>query len=462
MSDGSRHYPDWLFIEYPSRRTICGMVVYGEADRPRVVAHGFTRTHPFAAVIERYAGTVHYLLEDSNVRWESWDAVVALGDPNLFAKHVRVLQIGGYPDGHTPQTYDSAALTMADNVGTEIEVPDDLPDDLRELVKRSLLPFVDPGVHRRRIAPYRLAAGSSVDVYRPLLRDLDGYAFAALYRPPRGLYECLYLPESVVDIAPWLLYAFRRWSEELPDVFPSQPDWTSDSIWMTALELSAQADVTAKRAEEARVIAEQRALVADAEASLAAIRGSVDASERLLLTADGTPLAEIVHQTLESFGFEVTDVDGGLAERQAKKEDLRVSDGGRLALCEVKGYSKGAKLNDLGQLNRFSALYAVETGHLQDAMWFVANHFRGNDPGSRPQLLQGADEDAETFGQQGGLIIDTRDLFQLRKALASGSISEEEVRAMLTGSAGRFELPDDFGLRGHDAPGNEVGCADGA
>ena len=37
-------------------------------------------------------------------------------------------------------------------------------------------------------------------------------------------------------------------------------------------------------------------------------------------------------------------------------------------------------------------------------------------------FFQGADEDAETFGQQGGLIIDTRDLFRLRKTVAAGTI----------------------------------------
>jgi hypothetical protein len=38
-------------------------------------------------------------------------------------------------------------------------------------------------------------------------------------------------------------------------------------------------------------------------------------------------------------------------------------------------------------------------------------------------FFQGADEDAETFGQQGGHIIDTRDLFRLRKTVAAGTIS---------------------------------------
>lgn len=78
-------------------------------------------------------------------------------------------------------------------------------------------------------------------------------------------------------------------------------------------------------------------------------------------------------------------------------------------------------------------------------MWFVANQFRDSSPNSRPQLLQGADEYLKVFGEQGGLTIDTRDLFCLRKAVVSKSVSAEAVGALLERSTGRFELPNDFG-----------------
>ncbi|GBG35816.1 hypothetical protein [Mycobacterium montefiorense] len=417
------------------------MVVYGEAQRPRVVVAGFDKSHPFASVVERYAGTVHYLDENPNIRWDSWDAVVAVGFAAIYAGHVRVLQIGGDPIGGVAsrQTYASA-LSLTDHIGEELEIPDRLPDDLRELVKRELIPLVDPQVDRSRISPTRLATND--ERYLPLLHDLDGYAFAALYLPPLGIHACLYLPGNTVNLAPWLLYAFRLWSDDLPDIFPSQPEWTSNPTWMTAEELSAQSDAAEKRAEEQRVMAEQRALVEGSEASLAQIRERVDASERQLLTADGPPLVAIVHQTLEEMlEFEVTNVDDGLAEGQAKKEDLRVADDGWIALCEVKGYTRGAKLSDLQKLTGWATLYAAEAGRPPNAMWFVANQFRGTDPSTRQPLLQGAEEYLEVFGQQGGLAIDTRDLFRLRKAVASGSVSAEDARAMLMGSTGRFEPP---------------------
>ncbi|MEU6587464.1 hypothetical protein [Nocardia sp. NPDC046763] len=47
-------------------------------------------------------------------------------------------------------------------------------------------------------------------------------------------------------------------------------------------------------------------------------------------------------------------------------------------------------------------------------MWHVANSFRLNSPEGRPKILDGADERIEDFAQDDGLVIDTRDLFDLR------------------------------------------------
>lgn len=424
------------------------MVVYGVAELPRVVVVGFGRTHPFASAVERYAGTVRYLEEDSLIRWDSWDAIVSIGDPKAHDSHLRVLQIGDEPTGLRRQGQFSLerALYLSEHVGDELVMPDDLDEDLRELVKRELIPVIDPIAHRRRIAPYRLASGGRNDAYMPLLHDLDGYAYAALYRPDQGLHECLYLPEVITNIAPWLLWVFKHWAVELPNVFPSQPEWTFDPIWMTAQELSAQSEATRLRADADRIIAEAEAAVDDAQAALLKVRESVDTSERLLLTGTDTPLVQVVLETLELFGFDVTDVDALLADGQHKKEDLRVErDDEWIALCEVKGYTKGAKLADLRKLDDYATLYAVEAGKPPNGKWYVVNQWRDANPDSRPQLLAGADEYLESFGMEGGLAIDTRDLFLMRKAVEAGSVSKETIRGMLSGSSGRFELPQGFG-----------------
>jgi hypothetical protein len=424
------------------------VIVYGEAARPRVIIDGFNKNHPFAAVVERYAGTVRYLVEDPDVRWESWDAVVSLGSPHLpshSSGHLRLLQIGGSPSGmfrRNPGQTIFAPLKHTDRVGDELVVPDDLPDDeLRDLVKAELLPLVvgaSADDRRYRISPQEVFDEGRFNL--PLLQDLDGYAYATLYRPHMGPGECLYLPDLLTNLAPWLLYAFKRWAGEQPDVFPSQPEWTLDPTWMTPAEMAAQQDANDKRAEAERARVTCEAAVAEAEAALQKARESADEEERLLLTGTDTPLADIVHRTLEMFGFEVTNVDESLAEGQAKKEDLRVADSAWLALCEVKGYSKGARLLDLQKLNGYATLYAAEAGKPPSAMWYVVNQFRGTDPNSRPQVLQGGDEYVDAFGQQGGLVIDTRDLFRLRKAVEAGRLSKEAAREMLVVSSGRFEL----------------------
>jgi hypothetical protein len=107
---------------------------------------------------------VHYLNEDPDIRWQSWDAVVSLGWCDVPDNHLRVLQVGGDPIGRTGNlgSYETALVRM-EHVGDELEIPDGSPADLRDLVKRELLPLVNPREHRLRIAPWRLAGRPGSD-----------------------------------------------------------------------------------------------------------------------------------------------------------------------------------------------------------------------------------------------------------------------------------------------------------
>lgn len=419
------------------------VVVYGEADKPRVLTSGFGRDHPFAAVVEKYAGYVHYLDESEEIRWESFDALVVVGNTYTRGGHLRVLQIGGRPLGQRlVASGGKSALTITTRTGDEVVVPDSLPEPFRDIVKRELLPLVSADSDKRayewRISPYGFHA-TAPDKFFPLLHDLDGYAFGAIYSPPAGVQECIYLPEVVEDITPWLLAAFARWAEELPEVFPSEPEWTDKREWMTGAEIDAASQVEQDRAELDRRIAEAEKVLAKSEKAFHELREQVDSSERRLLTSNDDPLVEAVTQALKGFGFTVTNVDATLVEGQAKKEDLRVTDGEWVALAEVKGYTKGGKLTDISKLQGTHApIYATEAGKLPDAMWYIVNQWRETDPSNRPQILKGADEFVETFGSQGGLVLDTRELFRLAKAVDSGMVPADQAREMLKGSTGRF------------------------
>lgn len=427
------------------------MVVYGEADRPRIVAEGFREDHPFAQALEKHAGTIRYLEEEEPIRWDSWDAVVAKGSPFGDIEHLPVLQVGGDPVGYwRPGTsgnrWSKDALTLMSRAGDELEIPDEMPDDLRELIKRELLPLIQKG-NSRPAYPVRISPSGFQEEFPQqfvsLIHDLDGYSLAAWYAPPHGARECLYLPDRVTDLTPWLLYAFKRWASQQPGVFPSQPEWTTNPQWMTAAELDAAGALAEAKADAERVVAEVQETVTNAEIALHELREQGDSSDRMLLTGNDDDLKDALYQTFDLFGFVVTDMDQELREGQAKKEDLRVADGDWVALCEAKGYGKGAKATDINKLNGYAGLYAAEAHRMPDAQWYAVNQWRDTDPSSRPEVLQGADEQVVVFASQGGLVIDTRDLFLLRKAFVAGDMDAQAVREWLKSSTGRLKLPPD-------------------
>lgn len=355
-----------------------------------------------------------------------------------------VLQIGEGPGGlvMVPSRYDSVtpvpALFRSESLGVEVTIPNDLPEELRELVKRELLPQIDTEVERQRIAPLWLAAGYGTDRYLPLLHDLDGYAFAAIYRPDAGLRECLYLHENVTNLAPWLRYAFKRWAEESPEIFPSQPEWRGQPTWMTARELRAADDLATKQREFEAVVAEHQRGVELAHESLSHARDDSDRHERLLLTAEGTDLEEAVMSTLRELGFAVRLMDTELTAGQARKEDLRVSQEQWTAVCEVKGYGKGAKASDLNRFTNIVGMYTMEIGSMPNAMWYVVNQFRFDPPDSRSLALASHEDQLGVFAAGSGLVIDTRDLFQLSKAVSSGKLTRDSARQLMMTASGRF------------------------
>ncbi|WP_075764688.1 maleylpyruvate isomerase N-terminal domain-containing protein [Actinoalloteichus fjordicus] len=122
-----------------------------------------------------------------------------------------------------------------------------------------------------------------------------------------------------------------------------------------------------------------------------------------------------------------------------RREDLRVRDPdepGWEAIVEIKGYTRGAQVNHLARIRRWASRYATDHGRAPDALWHVVNHFRTTDPSARPVVLP--DDDALVdLVAEGGVLIDTRDLFTAARDVQAGTVAAD-VRKLLCGARGRW------------------------
>lgn len=420
------------------------MPIYDEHPRPRVLVSGVSGTETeFMEVVERYSGTVQVVRGAAPaIRWESWDALICVDEPRHTRPHLVILQVGGTPHGLWEFTVPDSSLRtrhylkLSKSYGVEFRTNDELDGALKSLVKAELIPLLrDSAIPRDVLKDPEFNSDDSYFI--PLITDLDGGAYAAIYRPDGEAREVIYLPSFVTDIQPWLLYAFERWSAFDPESFPVAPDWTNAAEWMTAEEIDARETWVAacEAAEKARV--EEERVEQESQSALRELREKADDAERILLTGTADELVQAVRLALIRLGFAVEDQDAlGARERL---EDLRVHDGDWIALCEVKGYTGGGKVTDFLKIGRFVERYLKETkGESPDARWYVVNQFRERDPSSRKQLLWGQDADVEGFAESGGLMIDTRSIFLLDKAVKGGAMESVEARRLLRESTGRF------------------------
>ncbi|MEV0106538.1 hypothetical protein AB0H42_09385 [Nocardia sp. NPDC050799] len=422
------------------------MVIYDDNARPRVVVQGFDSSHPFAAVLEKYAGMVDYHDGMQPLRWQSRDALVSMGRPDVLrsdSRHLRVIQIGGTPIGvrqyERNMSYPGIDLPFGEDTsyGEELELPDDVEGEWRHLTRTQLVPALKEMKQR---PGFRWRDEDETRACTPFVRDLDGLAFAMRYRPHDGPLDCIYLPEDAIeDFTPWVLAAFKDWAVDAPGIFPAEPEWVADPQWMTPAEIEAAATLAGCQAEAYRVAQEMELKVTTAEAHFTEAREAADATTRVLLTGTGDGLVNELEALFTRLGFSVLNMDG--QGNREKREDLRVSWESWTAIAEAKGYTAGGKPGDLPKIERFAGLYAVENRELPAAKWYIVNQFRDRDPSTRRPLMRNHSADVEDFAQGGGLVLDTRDLFLLDKAVTSGQVSQDVARQTLMKSAGFFELP---------------------
>lgn len=237
--------------------------------------------------------------------------------------------------------------------------------------------------------------------------------------------------------------ALESWRERSPEQFPTGPSWQSRPDWRTNVE-SRLADAAAGLESEwlmaTRAFESKRAELQERQDEA---RQQADEHERALLTAQGDQLVGQVAVTLGELGFVVTDVDATVTSAGDRREDLRLEDSGRpgwIALVEVRGYLRGARLNDLLRLGRFVTRFVADEQRMPDAVWYVVNHSMTSDPDARPAPLASNPGEVKTFAEDGGLVLDTRVLFKLLKAVRTGDVTAEDARQLLREATGVLDL----------------------
>ena len=96
------------------------------------------------------------------------------------------------------------------------------------------------------------------------------------------------------------------------------------------------------------------------------------------------------------------------------------------AIVEVRGYKGGASVNDLLRIQRFATRYAVDEGKAPDACWYVVNQLMGRDPAERRPPLASNPEELRSFGDGGGVVADTTEIFQLACAFEASGTSARD------------------------------------
>jgi hypothetical protein len=428
---------------------------FGERQRPWLLAVGIDNDNSpvlHAALDSLIDVTVDYVEHQGDVDESEYDVVIAVEGLGFARENLHVFMLGGRtPDvfQHHQGDREEAYRWEPRSAGRsrQTTIPDDTPEDIAALARASLVPWCD-----RQQKPYSVLipsmeypisygpdrlVGPSFPAAFLRAASGDGDVIAGRYTRPGGK-QCWWLPRGVERIGDWLEVALKHFARQDPARFPVQATgWTDQPEWMTADEQAAARALDELNSEREEAIASLDAREADIRAALDAAREAADGGPRRLLTSQGEDLVDEVEQTLLELGFQVVRPDEErAASKEALLEDLEVLDEEWNTLAEVRGYTRGAKTSDLQRIERFVGHYVRRTGHLPSARWYVVNHLLAQPPDGRPAVLRGAEEDVALFAEAQGLVIDTRDLYRLRRAVADGRTTAEWARNLLRSSAG--------------------------
>lgn len=427
--------------------------VVGVQARPRMLVMGVpegAENEGMRQSVGRFAPTVRFVTgaEFYKLRQREWDMLVMIGDARVHEveSHIYVIQIGG-TDGIEiggPSGVRVYLTTQYSTPATEFHIPDDLPDQIASLVNVDLVPAVQESAGGNQYMSSELHLGGTrapnpnmIEI-NPFLMDGDGKPLAGAIKRGNRV-EYWWIPFKGKALLQWIAVAISQWRIIDPSAFPADPEWGHSADWRTPEELSLESEIAILVTDRNDYIHTSELNELNLRAQLASTRSRVDQEQRRLLTAQGDDLVEEVVRSLEEIGFEVRVPDEDPESKGDKLEDIQVTDPNDpdwIALAEVRGYKRGAALNDLLRIARFVLRYVAKQGRVPNARWYIMNHFIAQDPKVRPKPLASNPSEVAEFSNDGGLVVDTVDLFKLRMRVRAGDLSKDQAMEMIKGGVG--------------------------
>lgn len=442
-----------------------------ERTKPYLLVVGEIDDEAIKAYLDGLGNGVAYTHTPEGVRQADFDFAVVMNTRSLpqFEGNASVLHFhsgeyigpvanlrdsGTYSLGRpTRRHYDYSVLRHPGQRASAFEVMDNPGEqfDFRSLITDTLL----PNVHRGGDYDVVAVSGRTDHKIIPMMWEQGGRAIAAVVEFPE-LKSFWSVPSQATDRLRWIEFFLNVMKRTHPECFPpEQVGLTND--WRTSGELDAHRAVMDHKAVTAQIIQEREQELAALEEQMEAATEAADSGDRILLTTQGDVLVKQVTEVLTGFGFVVEDRDQvSAANKASKKEDLRITHptvgaDDWVAVVEVKGYRRGAKANDLRQLATAVGVFSVQEQRMPSAQWYVVNHHRTEPAQLRPEPLVSNGDEVEGFATDGGLVVDTRWLFQLKKRVDMGAMTATEAAEALVFQTGVFTLPDDKHLSKQEA-----------
>ncbi len=249
-----------------------------------------------------------------------------------------------------------------------------------------------------------------------------------------------WLPNIIFNRAAWVETIVTEWAKIDKESFPQFSDWTNSPEWLTSEEEKIMTIIDDLENKQKNAIHEFDKKIEYCVDELSKLKKSVNEGRRRLITAQAEELVEEVGNVFAEIGFEVELVDDSLEKNVPKKEDIRIRDYSEKemweAIVEVRGYSRsGGKNDDLLRLGRFEKLFHKEKGDFPDKKIYIVNGQTELLPSQRQDPL--SREDVNVFGDDGGLVIWTLDLFRIMKKTPDNKY--DELKDRIKKSVGRWQ-----------------------